>query len=94
MSAELIKGRTRGGDEWIPSFITDLNQSTCIGCGRCYKVCPRDVFELVDRGEALADDDDDWDDAVLLSRLYVTARPNTFLRHKKKKENLQRAEKS
>ncbi|WP_027854802.1 ferredoxin III, nif-specific [Marinobacterium litorale] len=62
MSAELIKGRTRGGDEWIPSFITDLNQSTCIGCGRCYKVCPRDVFELVDRGEALADDDDDWDD--------------------------------
>ncbi|SEG25338.1 ferredoxin III, nif-specific [Marinobacterium lutimaris] len=62
MSAELIKGRTRGGAEWVPSFITDLNQQTCIGCGRCYKVCPRDVFELVDRGEALAGDDDDYDD--------------------------------
>ncbi|MGI1670183.1 MAG: ferredoxin III, nif-specific [Neptuniibacter sp.] len=65
MSAELIKGRTRGGDEWTPSFINDLNQETCIGCGRCYKVCPRDVFELVDRSEALnddVDDDDDWDD--------------------------------
>ncbi|MBV1789720.1 ferredoxin III, nif-specific [Marinobacterium sp. D7] len=62
MSAELITGRTRGGAEWVPSFVNDLNQKTCIGCGRCYKVCPRDVFELVERGEALADDDDDFDD--------------------------------
>ncbi|KEA62598.1 4Fe-4S ferredoxin, nitrogenase-associated [Marinobacterium lacunae] len=62
MSAELITGRTRGGEPWTPSFITGLNQQTCIGCGRCYKVCPRDVFELVDRGEALADADDDYDD--------------------------------
>ena len=45
-----IMGRTRGGDTWTPQFVTELNQSTCIGCGRCYKVCPRDVFELVDRG--------------------------------------------
>ncbi|SEQ47336.1 ferredoxin III, nif-specific [Amphritea atlantica] len=64
MSADLIKGRTRGGSEWTPNFITGVNQETCIGCGRCYKVCPRDVFELVERSEALAedDDDDDWDD--------------------------------
>lgn len=66
VEAEYVTGRTRGGDEWIPQFITGLNQTTCIGCGRCYKVCPRDVFELVDRSEALADaddfDDDDYDD--------------------------------
>lgn len=61
MSEEVISGRTKGGTEWVPSFVSDLNQETCIGCGRCYKVCPRDVFELVDRGEALADNDD-WDD--------------------------------
>jgi len=51
-----ITGITRGGAEWVPAFVTDLNQSTCIGCGRCFKVCPRDVFELMDR------EDLDWDD--------------------------------
>ena len=57
----VITGVTRGGKEWIPSFITDLNQANCIGCGRCYKVCPRDVFNLVER-ELAADEDDDYDD--------------------------------
>lgn len=60
-----ITGVTRGGEEWIPAFIIDLNQANCIGCGRCYKTCPRDVFELVDRDDLeLADnlDDDDYDD--------------------------------
>jgi len=56
-----ITGITRGGIEWTPAFITDLNQGNCIGCGRCYKVCPRDVFELTDR-EELDLDDDDYDD--------------------------------
>ena len=56
-----IIGITRGGAEWTPAFVTDLNQGNCIGCGRCYKVCPRDVFELVDR-EDLDLDDDDFDD--------------------------------
>jgi Nif-specific ferredoxin III len=57
-----ITGLTRGGSQWTPSFITDLNQNNCIGCGRCFKVCPRDVFELVDRDELDLDDDDDFDD--------------------------------
>lgn len=56
-----ITGITRGGVEWTPAFIVDLNQSNCIGCGRCYKACPRDVFELVER-EAMDMDDDDYDD--------------------------------
>ena len=57
-----ITGITRGGVEWIPAFITDLNQGNCIGCGRCYKVCPRDVFELSDRDDLDLDDDEDYDD--------------------------------
>jgi Nif-specific ferredoxin III len=64
----VITGMTRGGVEWTPAFITSINQNHCIGCGRCYKVCPRDVFELVDRDdldlEELADDgDDDFEEA-------------------------------
>ena len=67
--AETITGMTRGGTSWTPAFITDLNQRTCIGCGRCYKVCPRDVFELVER--ALDDDyvddyEDGFDDDVAM----------------------------
>ena len=60
----MITGITRGGSEWVPAFIVSLNQETCIGCGRCYKVCPRDVFELVERemDDDLDDDDDDYDD--------------------------------
>ena len=60
-----ITGITRGGVEWTPAFIVDLNQGNCIGCGRCFKACPRDVFELVERDEmemADDDDDDDYDD--------------------------------
>lgn len=57
-----ITGVTRGGKEWEPEFIVDLNQANCIGCGRCFKACPRDVFELVDREESAANDDYDDDD--------------------------------
>jgi Nif-specific ferredoxin III len=64
----VITGITRGGVEWTPAFVTNINQNNCIGCGRCYKVCPRDVFELVDRDdldlEELDDEgDDDFDEA-------------------------------
>lgn len=61
-----ITGITRGGAEWTPAFVTALDQGTCIGCGRCFKVCPRDVFEIVDRDDLDLDDaefdDDDYDD--------------------------------
>ena len=64
MSDEPIVALTRGGEQWTPEFVVDLDQSTCIGCGRCYKVCPRDVFELVERGESddIDEDDDFYDD--------------------------------
>ncbi len=61
MNDALITGLTRGGDTWVSEFVTELNAQNCIGCGRCYKVCPREVFELVDRSEVL-DHSDDLDD--------------------------------
>lgn len=55
----MITGLTRGGTEWTPQFVTHLDQEKCIGCGRCYKVCPRNVLDLVERE---FDDDDEGDD--------------------------------
>lgn len=63
---ETMVGRTRGGTEWIPMFVMSLNEENCIGCGRCYKVCPRDVFELVEREAADEDDDDFSDDTSMV----------------------------
>ena len=62
--SEFVTGTTYGGSIWTPSYVTDLNQRTCIGCGRCFKVCPRDVFDLIDREDALGDEefDDDYGD--------------------------------
>lgn len=59
--SEYVTGVTFGGDLWTPSFVSELNQEDCIGCGRCYKVCPRDVFNLIEREEALGEDDFDDD---------------------------------
>lgn len=61
-----ITGLTRGGAEWTPQFVTELDPKKCIGCGRCYKVCPRNVLDLVERGADLMDDDEDYDDDEMM----------------------------
>ncbi len=58
----VITGRTRGCSEWVPQFVTAVDAQKCIGCGRCYKVCPRDVFELVERSGMVDEDDDLYDE--------------------------------
>jgi Nif-specific ferredoxin III len=58
----VITGRTRGGAEWVPQFVTAVDAQKCIGCGRCHKVCPRDVFELVERSGMVDEDDDLYDE--------------------------------
>ncbi len=57
-----ITGLTRGGKVWTPQFVQSLDATTCIGCGRCFKVCPRNVFDRVDRDELDDQDQDDYDD--------------------------------
>ena len=69
MTEAVIVGRTRGGAEWVPEFVVALDAAKCIGCGRCYKVCPRDVFELVDRADVIEDDDVDDDDELKVMAL-------------------------
>jgi Nif-specific ferredoxin III len=54
----------RDGRAWTPEFLVAIDGSVCIGCGRCYKVCGRDVMTLKGISEdgdvvALEDDDDD-----------------------------------
>ncbi|MFB9134936.1 ferredoxin III, nif-specific [Vibrio sp. AK197] len=56
-----VVGYTRGGSEWKPHFIDGLDEECCIGCGRCFKVCSRDVFDLIE-----ADMDDDDEDDVMM----------------------------
>jgi len=56
------------GVEWTPQFAEEISEEKCIGCGRCFKVCGRDVLQLVgidEDGERVAvstDDDDDVDE--------------------------------
>lgn len=61
------------GRSWIPKFVKGINKEKCIGCGRCFKVCGRDVLQLMgmdDEGELIAvdidgDDDDEYEKKVM-----------------------------
>lgn len=37
---------TRGGTPWTPNYLLSIDPESCIGCGRCFKVCTRGVMEL------------------------------------------------
>ncbi|HEY8214504.1 MAG TPA: ferredoxin III, nif-specific [Methylocystis sp.] len=55
---------TRDGRDWCPEYLVAIDPAKCIGCGRCYKVCGRDVMTLKGINEdgdlvALDDDEDD-----------------------------------
>jgi Nif-specific ferredoxin III len=53
------------GRSWTPKFVHAINEEKCIGCGRCFRVCGRDVLQLKGVNEdgeyvevALDDDDE------------------------------------
>lgn len=57
-----LTGLTYGGLAWEPQFVTAIDESTCLGCGRCFKVCGRNVLALRamnEEGEFVDDEDDD-----------------------------------
>lgn len=53
---------TKDGRSWHPSYLIEIDQEKCIGCGRCYKVCGRSVMSLMgitDEGEIVSLEDDE-----------------------------------
>ncbi|HMN82054.1 MAG TPA: ferredoxin III, nif-specific [Burkholderiaceae bacterium] len=50
------------GASWTPTFVQTIDETRCIGCGRCFRVCPRGVLALVgldEDGERVSLDPDD-----------------------------------
>ena len=66
VTIELADGRS-----WIPKFAVAIDKEKCIGCGRCYKVCGREVMTLVgvdEDGEIvdIEDDDDEYEKKIMI----------------------------
>ncbi len=65
MKEDAMSNATRDGRLWQPEFLVAIDEKKCIGCGRCYKVCGRDVMTLkglTDEGTFVDLDDDDDDE--------------------------------
>ncbi len=57
-----LEAMTRDGRSWQPSYLLAINPDTCIGCGRCFKVCGQSVMALLgmtEDGDLVGLDDDD-----------------------------------
>ena len=57
-----VQAFTRDGRAWKPTYLLSINPETCIGCGRCFKVCGRDVMTLkglTEDGNLVELDDDE-----------------------------------
>ena len=58
---------TRGGREWMPEYLVGIDPELCIGCGRCFKVCGRNVMALRgldEDGQLVEDEEEDEDEIV------------------------------
>ncbi len=63
-----LTGVTFGGLSWLPKFVQEIDQDKCIGCGRCFKVCGRNVLSLRalnEEGEFADEDDDEIERKVM-----------------------------
>lgn len=80
---DVFKITLPSGEIWTPNFVGELNQEKCIGCGRCFKVCSRDVLQLVGIDEhgkqiMLAGEDDD-DDEEYEKKVMTIAHPENCI---------------
>jgi Nif-specific ferredoxin III len=53
---------TRDGTPWVPVYLEGVDEETCIGCGRCFKVCGQGVLAMgwmTEDGDPCEADSDD-----------------------------------
>ncbi|MEA5508185.1 ferredoxin III, nif-specific [Crocosphaera sp. UHCC 0190] len=63
-----LTGLTFGKLDWIPKFVQSINKETCLGCGRCFKVCGQNVLSLLalnEEGEFVDEDEDEIERKVM-----------------------------
>ena len=70
-----ITAVTRDGTAYVPEFLVAIDRQKCIGCGRCFRVCGREVMSLkgVDEDGDLVDLDEDDDDDEFERKVMVVA---------------------
>jgi len=50
MHSQRIVNYRFGGNEWVPRFISALNQNRCNQCCTCVQICPAQVFKRTVKG--------------------------------------------
>ncbi|BAY32954.1 4Fe-4S ferredoxin, iron-sulfur binding protein [Tolypothrix tenuis PCC 7101] len=69
----ILTGLTFGGKAWTPQFVQDINQDKCIGCGRCFKACGRNVLilrALNEDGEFVEDEENEEIERKVMSIIH------------------------
>ena len=59
---------TRDGSAWMPEYLVKIDGETCIGCGRCFKVCGQGVLEpraVNEDGEIVDPDEEESEKTVM-----------------------------
>jgi Nif-specific ferredoxin III len=76
---DIAPAATRDGRTWTPSFLLSISSDTCIGCGRCHKVCGRNVMSLMglDEDHNLVGLDDE--DAEIERKVMVVSDPGACI---------------
>ncbi len=72
------------GRSWIPRFVRNIDQEKCIGCGRCFRVCGRELQHLAginDEGELIPFNglDAEDDDAEYEKKIMTIANPKNCI---------------
>jgi Nif-specific ferredoxin III len=73
-----------GGVQWTPRFAQSIDESKCIGCGRCFRVCAREVLQLVGLDEdgqrvAVSADPDEDEDEEYEKKIMTIANPGNCI---------------
>jgi Nif-specific ferredoxin III len=77
-----MEPQTRGGRGWQPDYLVAIDGGSCIGCGRCFKVCGRSVMSLkglTENGELVDLVGDDGDDEEFERKIMTMADPGACI---------------